>query len=132
MLLPKQNISSDERALLKLYSGLTQQDRLTLKTFAEFLAARNPVARIPVGDDDSGGKDKVNTEPKLIPKPAQETVVGAIKRLSETYYMLDRSELLNETSSLMTAHIIQGRATSDVIDDLETLFVQYYKQHNSP
>ena len=127
MLLPKQNISSDERELHKLYSCLTKQDRLTLKAFAEFLAARNPA-----GEDDSDEKDKVDTKPKLIPRPAQETVIGAIKRLSETYFMLDRSELLNETSSLMTAHIIQGRATSDVIDDLETLFLQYYNQHNSP
>ena len=127
MLVPNQNIPADQRELLKLFSSLSQQDRLTLKSFAEFLAARNPVV-----DDENGGKAKAKAEPEPIPRPAQETVIGAIKRLSSSYYMLDRSELLNETSSLMTAHIIQGRATSDVIDDLETLFAKYYRQLNRP
>ena len=126
MLLPNQNIPVDQRELLKLYSSLTKQDKVILKSFAEFLATRNTL----VNDDNAVGE--VRAEPKPIARPAQETVVGAIKRLSKTYYMLNRSELLNETSSLMTAHIIHGRATSDVIDDLEALFAQYYKQYSKP
>ena len=125
--MPNQNISTDQRELLKLYTSLNKQDRVTLKTFAEFLVARNPA----VNNDDCE-KGNVKAEPKPIPRPAQESVVGAIKRLSKTYYMLNRSELLNETSSLMTAHIIHGRATSDVIDDLETLFAHYYRQYSRP
>ena len=67
-------------------------------------------------------------EPKTIPRPKKESVVGAIKRLSETYYMLDRSSLLNDTSSLMTAHIMQGREASKVIDDLEAMFARQFEE----
>jgi hypothetical protein len=44
-----------------------------------------------------------------MPRPSQESVVAAIKRLSKTYEMLDRGPMLNETSALMSAHVLQGR-----------------------
>jgi len=42
---------------------------------------------------------------------------------------LNTDVLLNETSSLMTQHIVQGRDAVEVIDDLETLFDQHYQNY---
>ena len=120
MLAPKQNLPADQRRMLKLYNALSEEDRRTLEAFAEFLAARDiPPVEEPL------------QQPKLIERPKEESVVAAIKRLSAAYYMLDKSLLFNDTSTLMTAHIIQGRAASDVIDELESLFQAQYKEYLS-
>ena len=42
-----------------------------------------------------------------------------------------RKELLTESSSLMSAHIMHGRAASAVIDELEALFALHYKRITS-
>ena len=56
----------------------------------------------------------------------KESVIAAIKRLSATYPMLDKGKVFNDTSSLMSQHIIQGREAVEVIDELEALFQQEY------
>ncbi|MET0105435.1 MAG: Crp/Fnr family transcriptional regulator [Sedimenticola sp.] len=118
MLAPKQNLPADQRKLLKLFSALDEQARENLVAFAEFLAQREQAveetARI--------------VEPLAIPRPEEESVIAAIKRLSETYPMLDRSTLFHETSSLMTSHVMQGREATEVIDELELLFQGKYQQ----
>lgn len=121
MLPPKQNLSTDQRKLLKLFSGMGQQDRSSLVAFAEFLAGRQSAA--------DTAEALPPAAPTVIPRPEQETVVGAIKRLSRSYHMLERSALLTETASLMTAHVMHGRQAKEVIDDLESLFARYYEQH---
>ena len=123
MLAPRVKLPPDQRSLLDNYLKLDRSDRERLRAFADFLVSRilehaEPAAAAPPA------------EPKSIPRPKKETVIGAIKRLSETYYMIDRQDLLTETSSLMSAHIMHGRAASEVIDDLEALFVSHYKRHN--
>ena len=55
-------------------------------------------------------------------------MVKAIKRLGATYPMLDRSKMLNETSVLMTQHIISGRDVIEVIDELEIMFRRHYEK----
>ena len=108
---------SRQRRLLRLFGTLADEDQDTLLAFAEFLAARHepkPPATLP--------------EPQLTPRPKKESVVGAIKRLSASYPMLDRSRMLNETSSLMTQHVIHGRAAGEVIDELEQLFRRHYER----
>ncbi len=119
------NLPAEQRRLLKLYGKLDQQDRESLLAFAEFLAVRGE----ETGTSDSSSDTPV--EPKTIARPEKESVVAAIKRLSETYHMLDRSLLLNDTSSLMTAHIIKGREAAEVIDELEQLFARQYQEHLS-
>ena len=122
MLTPKQNLPADQRQLLKYYANLSDQDRESLVAFAEFLATRTS------GSEDD---DTILHEPDAIPRPEQESVVAAIKRLSKSYYMLDKSALFTETSSLMTAHLVQGRSAPDVIDELELLFVSHYEKYLS-
>ena len=120
MLPPKLNLPADQRKLLKHYSKLDAQGRDSLLAFAEFLLQRQC--------EDPGQPDR-NLPPKSIPRPEDESVVGAIKRLSESYFMLDKSLLFSDTSSLMTSHIMQGRPAEEVIDELESLFERIYQEH---
>lgn len=122
MLLPTQNLSDEKRKLLKLYSALSEQDKLSLLAFGEFLLQRS------ASDAEQDEQQTELPEPKPIPRPEGESVVGAIKRLSESYHMLEKSALLTETSSLMTAHVMHGRNADEVIDELEALFKRHYEE----
>ena len=55
-------------------------------------------------------------------------MVKAIRRLSATYPMLDKSKMLNQTSSLVAQHVMQGRETKAVIDELEVVFESHYRK----
>lgn len=116
------NLPVDQRKLLQLYKGLGTQDRANLVAFAEFLGQRS-------SDASTEDESNISLEPIPIPRPAEESVVSAIKRLSASYHMLDRSELLTQTSSLMTAHLIHGRSAIEVINELEELFADQYTQY---
>lgn len=96
--------------LVEIYEGLPAEAREILLAFAAFLVERHPPATARPA------------EPQDIPRPECESVIKAIRRLSATYPMLDSSAMLNETSLLMSQHIIQGRAAEEIIDELEDLF----------
>lgn len=110
----------DEKRLLELYRGLTEEQRATVLAFLEFLDSRNPKEELAI----------VAT-PLEIPRPAQESVVKALKRLRETYPMLDPSKLLHEASGHMQQHLLQGKPADKVIDELEALFARHYEKHKS-
>ena len=97
--------------LSKIFSELPEADKKTLLEFAEFLQSRAPKVK------------SVPTEPLAIPRPTEESVITAIKRLNQTYPMVERSTLLNETSDLMMQHMLKGRAAKDIIDELQILFI---------
>jgi hypothetical protein len=109
-----------ERRLVQLFKRLGDQDQETLLAFADFLAGRE-VTDAP----------QVVEEPRPVPRPSKESVVAAIKRLSATYPMLDKGRMLNETSSLMVEHVMQGRPASEVIDQLEEVFARHYREHRA-
>lgn len=104
-----------ERELLELFRRLDEGDRATLLAFGQFLAGR---ARPESGDV---------PEPATIPRPDDETVVRAVKRLMATYHMLDRTRLLHETAHFMTQHVMHGRPAVEVIEELETMFRRHYE-----
>lgn len=110
------------RQLLRHYRALEPTDQATLLAFGEFLASRSAGRR----QEASAPLETVS-----IPRPQEESVVGAIKRLSRKYYMLDRSTMLNDTSSLMGAHVLQGRPAGEVIDELEDLFARHYAEYRT-
>lgn len=114
-------MTADERRLLRLFRALSDNRRAGLLDYAEFLLAR--VMPEP---------EPVSQVPQDIPRPVQESVVKAIKRLRETYPMLDRAKLIHETSALMSQHLVQGRAAVEVIDDLEALFARQYQALQNP
>ncbi|MET0066384.1 MAG: hypothetical protein ABW076_08575 [Candidatus Thiodiazotropha sp.] len=118
----QKRLSSEQKRLLECFNRLSPQDRDTLQAFADFLAAREST------DDDATGETGP-LKPKPIDRPRDESVVKAIKRLSERYFMLQREKLLDETSSLMMTHIMQGRPAPEVIDDLEALFERHYQEY---
>lgn len=100
--------------LLKLLAQLPEPQQVQLLEFAEFLVERHPQELQAPG------------EPMDIPRPENETVVSAMKRLRESYPMLDQELLLHETSALLSAHLMQGRSAESVIDDLEQVFRKHY------
>ncbi|MGD8558847.1 MAG: Crp/Fnr family transcriptional regulator [Gammaproteobacteria bacterium] len=106
-----------EKKLLKQFAKLSTEQQQTLVQFAEFLAQRG---------EDSGEPEPI-PEPVLLERPEGETVVGAIKRLTASYPMLDRDKLFNETSVLMTKHVMHGHEAEQVINELEILFESHYK-----
>lgn len=112
-------MKSIEKKLLKLFNRLGAPERDMLLGFAEYLAARGQA---------SDQASQALPEPRDIPRPENESVVAAIKRLSSTYHMLDDPRLLNEASILMSRHVMQGRDARQVIDDLEALFNRFYEQ----
>lgn len=100
--------------LMEIFEYLPEQDRKTLCEFAEFLKSRAPEPKIQ--------------EPLNIPRPEEESVVSAIRRLKQTYPMLSQKALLNETSNHMMAHMMQGKSAIDAIDELEQLFAEKFEQ----
>ena len=110
---------ADQDRLVALFAALDQQDQQSLLAFAEFLHARKPDAAAP---------PTAIPAPELIPRPAQETVVAAIKRLSRSYHMLDKREVLHQASALMAEHIMQGKDAGQVIDELEVIFQRRYRK----
>ena len=108
----------EEKKLLRLLETLPAEQQSTVFAFVEFLAARNPPA-----------ESAVSQEPLAIPRPAEESVVKAIKRLRETYPMLNPDKLLHETSALMMKHVMHGKPAVEVIDEVEALFARYYELH---
>ncbi|WP_455197596.1 DUF2281 domain-containing protein [Kaarinaea lacus] len=112
-------MKSIEKKLLKHFSQLSEAQQQTLLQFAEFLLTRSD-------DADEAGQKEI-PQPVLRQRPAEETVVGAIKRLTASYPMLEKDRLFNETSVLMTKHVMQGHAAHLVIDELEMLFQRHYE-----
>lgn len=108
---------SEDKRLLALFRTLSEARQQTLMEFAAFLA-------------DKEGANKADApalEPLPIPRPEQENVVMAIKRLRATYPMLDSADLFNEASSQMTRHLMHGIPATEVIDELEQIFLMRYQ-----
>jgi hypothetical protein len=104
----------DEEKLLQWFRRLPDAQARSLLDYAHFL-------------NEQHGAHPDSLTLQDIPRPEDETVISAIKRLRSTYPMLDPSHLLAETSELMNKHLLQGEEAGKVIDDLEMLFQTHYK-----
>jgi len=124
MLPPKIQLPSEQQNLIKLFRQLSKADQGSLLSYAEFLLERRAGQVEPATTEDQFPRD--------IHRPQSETVVAAMRRLSETFHMLDTSDLLHEASELMTAHLMQGRPAAEVIDDLEVVFRRHYERVSTP
>jgi hypothetical protein len=114
-----------EKRLTGIFRKLPAAQADALLEFAEFLLARHGAAGREEGKP--AGAIEVPA-PVEIPRPTEETVVKAVRRLRATYPMLDARKLLNQTSELMTQHIVQGREAIEVIEELEILFRSHYEK----
>ena len=115
-------MNKSEKQLLNLYRDLPKVARSNLLDFAAFLAQRYPP------------QTQVAQQPLEIPRPTEESVIAAVKRLSATYPMLNKDTMLNETSALVAQHLVQGRNAIEVINELEDIFRQRYQslQNDDP
>ena len=102
--------------LSQIFSSLPEAEQKTLLDFAEFLKSRAPKVA------------SVTADPLQIPRPDAESVIAAIKRLNQTYPMIERKTLLNETSDLMMQHMMRGRVAMEIIDELEALFERRFQE----
>ncbi len=107
---------SEQQRLRNIFGKLPSEQRQTLLAFAEFLHQRNNLNPPPPAI------------PQIKPRPAGESVVAAIKRLAQSYPMLDKAIMLNETSRLMTEHVLHGRDKVKIIDELEVVFLRHYEK----
>ncbi|MHB8624164.1 MAG: Crp/Fnr family transcriptional regulator [Sulfuricaulis sp.] len=112
-----------ENRLAEIVQHLPASQAEALLEYAEFLLLRHGVASTV---EKPAVKLAKIPEPLDIPRPADESVVKAVKRLRATYPMLDARKLLNQTSELMTQHVIKGREKTEVIEELEILFRSHY------
>ena len=110
-----------------LIEGLSAVDQAAVISFAEFLSSRNGSLPLTVPGFSEPALPVEIPEPESIPRPEDEKVVAAVKRLSKTYFMLDKKKMLGETSDLVTQHIIQRRDVVEVIDELEAVFSREYQ-----
>lgn len=106
-----------DKKLLKMFRAMDSGSQEHLLSFAEYLASKSQAIEQDMG------------EPLLIAGADDESVIQAIKRLSQCYPMLEKSRLLNDTSALMTQHMLQGRERDDVISELEEIFANHYQQY---
>jgi hypothetical protein len=110
----KSTRAKSSQQLIKLYESMDEEQQRSLSEFAEFLFDRY------------GPAIKEILPPEDIPRPEQETVVGAIKRLKSTYHMVESMAVFSSASSLMTEHMVKGRDVNEVIDEMEKLFEDAY------
>ena len=116
--------TKEERKLLKVFNALDDKNKESLQAFAEFLQMRSGQSFETVVTD----IEDVVLEPLEIPRPDEESVIAAIKRLTKTYPMVDKENILHPIADLMTSHMVQGRSAPDVIDDFEGLFKKEYEK----
>ncbi len=112
---------SDRKRLVDLFNALEDQQQKSLLDFAAFLKQQSG------SDKETGTQERL--KPLDTPRPDDENVVNAIKRLRASYFMLNTDDLLNESSSLMAEFMLQGREAEKVIDDLEQVFENHYQKY---
>ena len=116
-------METTEKHLLQLFSQLAAGDQATLLAFAEFLYGRGSF-----GETMAAAEPVVIEEPGQIERPAEESIVGCLKRLSNSYPMLDKNVMLRATSELVATSLMKGGDTVVAIDELEEIFRIQYEQ----
>lgn len=105
----------NSKQLIELYEAMDDERKLSLCDFADFLYAK------------AGPVVKEVPQPADVQRPDVETVVGAVKRLKVKYHMVESMTVFSAASALMTDHMVKGRDVIEVIDEMETLFDDAYK-----
>ena len=121
-----------EESLLAYFRRLSQSDAHALLRFAAYLASER-------GEDNTGvvpsplapasAAPAALQRPQLAPRPDNERVVDALKRLSNAYPMLEKKKLLDKASTMVAQHIMFGKPAKTVIDELEKLFADAYAEY---
>ena len=124
-------MTENEKRVLAALERLSEDHQRQLVDYAEFLVGRSggdPLA-------DMGGGDAVEAadagprEPQPVEPDPDEGPVKAIKRLRQTYPMLDAKDLLDETTTLMSKRYLQDKPEGEVIEELEAVFERHYQRY---
>lgn len=108
-------VDDNQKRLIDIWQNLPTQQAAQLLEFADFLQQRHATVISEIA------------EPLDIPRPEKESVPSALKRLTKTYPMLSSRLLLDDASKFMTQHLMEGRPSNEVIDDIEVMFRQHYE-----
>jgi len=100
-------------ALLRIWSTLGRNERASLLAYGELLSER----AVFVGSSPA----------QPLSRPAEETIVTAVRRLTRSYPTLDRRRLMAEVAELMGAHVLGSRPLAEVIDELEGVYERHYR-----
>jgi hypothetical protein len=111
-------MSDVEKVLLKNLHQLPETQQQALLDYAEFLTQRYAIE-----------EELVPQQPVDISRPAGESVIKAVRRLSKTYPMLESKEMFEKTSSFMMRNLMHGEGSETVIDEMEIFFSQSYKAY---
>ena len=104
--------------LKEIINALPEKHARQLLEFGEFLFQRH-------------GEDRTKLAKQDITRPETESVVMAIKRLTQTYPMLEPTSLLTQTSEILSRNMVGGKSANDSIDMLEQLFQERYGELKS-
>ena len=113
-----------QEQLQSILSSLSDTDRHAWLRYGEFLVSSAATA---LSEQPTATIEKEAPQP--IARPDEERVVAAIRRLAQTYPMINHDPLLQQSADLMSAHLLSGRAAAEVIDELEELFQQHYQRY---
>jgi hypothetical protein len=105
-------VSTYRARIVALLERLDEQGRRTLVEYAEFLASRTdaPLRERPA------------------PRPPEETVLHAVRRLNRSYPGLRRAALLQPVGDLLAQHLVDARAAEEIIDELEALYARAHAE----
>ena len=95
--------------LAGLCEKLDDDARRELVEYAELLASR-------------AGKAPVLASATT--RPAEETVLQAVRRLTRSYPGLRKGSLMQPMGELVSQHILGARAAEEVIEELESLYAR--------
>ncbi|MFA9459853.1 Crp/Fnr family transcriptional regulator [Thiohalorhabdus methylotrophus] len=119
-------MTENEKRLLAALEQLPEEQQEQLVDYAEFLVARSGGATAGSGEA-APSLPEAPEPPQDVEKDPEEGPVQAIKRLRHTYPMLERSKLLDETTSVMAKRYLQDKPEGEVIEELEALFERHYR-----
>jgi len=108
-------MEKQEKKLLEIFRSLNLEDKNAVLNFAGFLYEKN-----------SPEKNNSDMQPLEIMPPPEESVIAAMKRLKKTYPMIDSLTVFDQASTLLSAHLLQGRDKKEIIDELEKLFLDTF------
>jgi hypothetical protein len=107
--------TDNKSKLLAIFETLNEGKQTSLIDYAEFLQSKGDLVSVEV------------QAPLGIERPSDESVVGAIKRLKQTYPMIESMSVFSAASSLMTEHMINGRDVIEVVDEMQVIFEEAYQ-----
>lgn len=119
-------LESQAARLQRVFAALPEQDQQTLLSFAEFALQRSG-AQLP--ERAPSLPEGVLPEPRFEESPEDETVSGALARLSRVYAMLDVEALQAQASlGILEGRAMREKTARQLIDEMERFYAERYQR----